>query len=124
MKLLLDQGCPRSAAGLLRDVGVDTLHVGEIGMAAAADSVILLRAFEEERVVVTLDADFHLLLALNEAIAPSVVRIRIQRLRAQAMTELILNVLRECSAELMQGVAATVEPTKIRIRRLPLLPEV
>ena len=124
MKLLLDQGCPRSAAGLLRDVGVDALHVGEIGMAAAADSTILLRALEEERVVVTLDADFHALLALNEAIAPSVVRIRIQRLRAQAMTELILNVLRECSAELMQGVAVTVEPNKIRIRRLPLLPKV
>ena len=124
MKLLLDQDCPRSAAVLLRDLGVDALHVGEIGMAASADSVILLRALEEGRVVVTLDADFHALLALNEAIAPSVVRIRIQRLRAQAMTELILNVLRECSAELMQGVAVTVEPNKIRIRRLPLLPKV
>ena len=124
MKLLLDQGCPRSAAGLLRDVGVDALHVGEISMAAAADSAILLRALKETRVVVTLDADFHALLALNEAIAPSVVRIRIQRLRAQAMTELILNVLRQCSAELMQGVAVTVEPNKIRIRRLPLLPKI
>ena len=95
MKLLLDQGCPRSAAGLLRDVGVDTLHVGEIGIAAVADSAILLWAFEEERVVVTLDADFHALFALSEAIAPSVVRIRIQRLRGQAMMELILNVLHE-----------------------------
>ena len=95
MKLLLDQGCPRSAAGLLRDVGVDVLHVGEIGMAAAADSTIILRALQEERIVVTLDADFHALLALNEAIAPSVIRIRIQRLRGQAMMELILNVLHE-----------------------------
>ena len=124
MKLLLDQGCPRSAAGLLRDVGVDALHVGEISMAAAADSAILLRALKETRVVVTLDADFHALLALNEAIAPSVVRIRIQRLRAQAMTKLILNVLSECSVELMQGVAVMVELNKIRIRRLPLLPKV
>ena len=124
MKLLLDQGCPRSAAGLLRDVGVDVLHVGEIGMAAAADSTIILRALQEERIVVTLDADFHALLALNEAIAPSVIRIRIQRLRGQAMMELILNVLHECSAELMQGVAVTVESNKIRIRRLPLLPKV
>ena len=124
MKLLLDQGCPRSAAGLLRDVGVDALHVGEISMAAAADSAILLRALKETRVVVTLDADFHALLALNEAIAPSVVRIRIQRLRAQAMTKLILNVLSECSVELMQGVAVMVELNKIRIRRLPLLPKI
>ena len=37
MKLLLDQGLPRSAASLLRDVGIDTLHFGEIGLAAATD---------------------------------------------------------------------------------------
>ena len=122
MKLLLDQGCPRSAGSLLREVGVDALHVAEIGMAGAKDSVILQQALEAQRIVVTLDADFHTLLALNEMIEPSVIRIRIQRLRAQAMTELILSILRECSTELIQGVAITVESNKIRMRRLPLLP--
>lgn len=43
MKLLLDQGLPRSAASLLSQRGVDTIHVGEIGMAAAADTEILVR---------------------------------------------------------------------------------
>jgi hypothetical protein len=32
MKLLLDQGLPLSAAALLSDAGIDTIHVGEIGM--------------------------------------------------------------------------------------------
>ena len=31
MKLLLDQGLPRTAAELLRAIGFDTLHIGEIG---------------------------------------------------------------------------------------------
>jgi hypothetical protein len=62
MKLLLDQGLPRSAAMLLREGGIDTLHVGEIGLAAATDNEILQRGRQEERVVVTLDADFHALL--------------------------------------------------------------
>lgn len=123
MKLLLDQGLPRSAAALLSDVGIDTIHVGEIGLSAAEDADILQRAREEERVVVTLDADFHTLLALNQATSPSVIRIRIQRLRAQELTELLLNAISECEEELQQGAAVTIEPSRIRIRRLPLLPD-
>ena len=41
MKLLLDQGLPRSAAGLLRNAGFDAVHTGEIGLARAEDAVIL-----------------------------------------------------------------------------------
>ena len=123
MKLLLDQGLPLSAAALLRDTGIDAIHVGEIAFSAAEDAEIIHRAIEEARIVVTLDADFHTLLALNEAIAPSVIRIRIERLRAQALTELLLSVINECEADLQQGAAVTVEPSRIRIRRLPLLPK-
>ena len=70
MKLLLDQGLPLSAAALLRDAGVDTLHVGKIGMSEAEDAEIIQRARDEGRVVATLDADFHTLLALDEATLP------------------------------------------------------
>lgn len=35
MKLLVDQGLPLSAAALLPDPGIDTMHVGEIGMSEA-----------------------------------------------------------------------------------------
>ncbi len=43
MKLLRDQGLPLSAAALLRDAGIDTVHVGEIGMAEAEDADIIQR---------------------------------------------------------------------------------
>lgn len=124
MKLLLDQGLPLSAAALLRDAGVDTIHVGEIGMSEAEDAEIIQRARDEGRVVATLDADFHTLLALDEATSPSAIRIRIERLRAQALTDLLLTVIIECAEELEQGSAVTIEPSRIRIRRLPLVPNV
>jgi predicted nuclease of predicted toxin-antitoxin system len=124
MKLLLDQGLPLSAAVLLRDAGIDTIHIGEIGMSEAKDAEIIQRAKEEERTVVTLDADFHTLLALEEAISPSVIRIRIERLRAQAFTNLLLIVIAECEEDIEQGSAITVEPSRIRIRRLPLVSDV
>ncbi|MBF2005023.1 DUF5615 family PIN-like protein [Chlorogloeopsis fritschii PCC 9212] len=124
MKLLLDQGLPRSTAILLRELGIDTIHIGEIGLSEAEDTEIIKMAREEGRVVVTLDADFHTLLALDEATFPSVIRIRIERLRAPALTELLLKVIDECEEELQQGAAVTIEPSRIRIRRLPLLPDV
>jgi len=124
MKLLLDQGLPLSAAALLRDASIDTIHVGEIGMSQAEDTEIIQKAREEERVVVTLDADFHTLLALDEAVSPSVIRVRIERLRAQALMDLLLMVIVECEEDIEQGSAISVEPSRIRIRRLPLIPDV
>ncbi len=123
MKLLLDQGLPFSAAALLRDADIDTIHVGEVGMSEAEDADIIQRARGEGRIVATLDADFHTLLALDVASTPSVIRIRIERLRAQALTDLLLMVLAKCEEELEQGAAVTVEPSRIRVRRLPLVPD-
>ncbi len=124
MKLLLDQGLPLSAAALLRDAGIDAIHVGELGMSEAEDADIIQRARDEEWIVATLDADFHTLLALSTAVTPSIIRIRIERLRAQALTDLLLTVVTECREDLEQGAAITVEPSRIRIRQLPLVPNV
>lgn len=120
MNLLLDQGLPRSAAALLREAGIDAVHTGEIGYATAEDAAILELAEQDERIVVTLDADFHMLLALSGASSPSVIRIRIERLRAESVADLILNILHNWSDELAAGCALTVQSRGIRFRRLPL----
>ena len=74
MKLLLDQGLPRTAAEALGRVGFDAVHTGAIGLAKASDEDILERARREGETVVTFDADFHALLALSNAAAPAVIR--------------------------------------------------
>jgi predicted nuclease of predicted toxin-antitoxin system len=124
MKLLLDQGLPLSAATLLRNENIDAIHVGEISMSEAEDIEIIRRARHENRIVVTLDADFHTLLAMDAAVTPSIIRIRIERLRAQELTTLLLKVIIECKEDLDQGAAITVEPRRIRTRRLPLVSNV
>ena len=70
MKILLDEGLPRRAAALLRDRGIDAVHVTEIADASTADDVILEEARKAGRIVVTLDADFHALLAIQGSAAP------------------------------------------------------
>ena len=121
MKLLLDQGLPRSTVHSLREKGFEALHVGEISLASASDTKILEFALQNHRVLVTLDADFHALLALSGAKEPSVIRTRIEGLRTEDHARLLAHVLSTCKEELEKGSMVTVTESGIRVRRLPLL---
>jgi len=121
LKLLLDQGLPRSAAAQLRGLGFDAVHAGDIGMATAADRDLLEHARQDGRTVVTLDADFHTLLALSNAVSPSVVRLRLEGLRGYEIASLMKRVIASCEADLRSGAMVTVDETRIRVRRLPLI---
>jgi predicted nuclease of predicted toxin-antitoxin system len=120
MKLLLDQGLPRSTAVILRSAGIDAVHTAEIGLATSTDADILEHGRLEGRVVVTLDADFHLLVATTNATEPSVIRIRIERLQGEALANLLQYLLNRHSADLRRGVLMTVQKGRVRFRRLPL----
>lgn len=121
IKLLLDQGLPRSAVQYLSDGDMHTLHVGNIGAFAASDEEILELARRDGRIVVTLDADFHALLALSGASSPSVIRVRIEGLRGQDLAQLLRDTLSICHEELRQGALVTVQDKRIRLRLLPLI---
>ena len=120
MKFLLDQGLPRSTIGFLAALGHEAEHVGAIGMSAASDRSILSAGKEREAVVVTLDADFHAILALTNATAPSVIRIRIQGMKGEVAARVIQKVFDAAKEDLHAGVAATVTDRRLAIRRLPL----
>lgn len=120
MRLLLDQGLPRGAAAVLREAGWDAEHVGERGMSRAEDCAILETARQENRIVITLDADFHALLAIKGHATPSVLRIREEGLKSQTIAELIQRVFAQASDDLKQGALVTVSNNKIRIKRLPI----
>ncbi len=124
MKVLLDQGLPRTAVTLLRAAGIDAVHVGDIGYATAEDAAILQLGATEQRTIITLDADFHTLLIHSGATLPSVIRIRIEGLRAEAIAHLIQTVIYQCQNDLEHGAMVTVQEHRLRIRRLPLVREV
>lgn len=120
IKMLLDQGLPRTAASLLRERGWDVQHVSERGMSKAEDAAIIALARQEQRMVVTLDADFHALLAVAGATGPSVLRIRMEGLKADQVAALIERVLVLASDELSQGAMITLAEGKVRIKLLPV----
>lgn len=120
IKLLLDQGLPRTAANLLRERGWDAQHVSECGMSRSEDVAIIAHARQEDRMVVTLDADFHALLALSGATRPSVLRIRMEGLTVIPVVLLIERVLALAADELNQGAMITLVDGIARIKFLPI----
>jgi predicted nuclease of predicted toxin-antitoxin system len=121
VKLLLDQGLPRSAAPLLLRSEIESIHVSDLGLSSASDEEILAWAKREGRVVVTLDADFHSLLAQSGASGPSVIRFRIEGLRGEGLAELLLDVIGRCEEYLKTGAMVTVTERRIGVRKLPVL---
>ena len=120
MKLLLDQGLPRSTVRHLAEMGIAAEHVGDLDMATASDWHILESARDRQAVVVTLDSDFHALLATARAVSPSVVRVRIEGLKGEQLAPLLERVLALAGTELEGGAAVSVTTDRIRVRRLPI----
>jgi predicted nuclease of predicted toxin-antitoxin system len=120
MKLILDQGLPRSTVKHLAAAGISAEHVGDLGMATASDNAILEVALQRQAVVVTLDADFHHLLAASRATWPSVVRIRMNELKGDQVAAILVQVISVASAEFAAGAVVSVTTHRIRVRTLPI----
>ena len=120
MKLLLDQGLPRSLVHSLSGSGHPTTHVADLAMAAAPDEDILALAIREHAVIVTMDSDYHTLLALRGLSWPSVIRVREQSLRSDDLLALLLPVLELIETELRAGVAVSLTRRRLRYQRLPV----
>lgn len=120
IRLLLDQGLPRSAVAVLKKVGWDVVHTFEVGLSRAADVELLEVARRESRTVVTLDADFHALLAVANANSPSVIRIRLEGLRGENLAELLISIWPKISRQVEKGALVTVTESALRIRSLPI----
>ena len=119
--VLLDQGLPRAAAPLLRAVGIDSLHLADVGMSSADDADVLAEARRRGWFVATLDSDFATLLAASGASEPSVIHLRVQGLTAGPLADLLVKVVALKGPELSAGAVVTVlPPARVRHRLLPL----
>ncbi len=89
-------------------------------MSGATDQEILAWSLEREAAIVTLDADFHAILAVSGATGPSVVRLRRQGLDAFAVLEIIEAVLAGYESDLTLGSLVIVKLNKTTCHRLPI----
>ncbi len=121
MRLLVDENLSVRIAARLGEAGYDALHVTTVGLGSTGDAVILEAAAEGGQVVLTADADFSTMLALQGRSQPSVLMLRSSdHLTPDEQADLILRTLEQVGGELEDGAIASVTPERIRIRTLPI----
>jgi predicted nuclease of predicted toxin-antitoxin system len=121
VKFLVDNALSPVVSDALQAAGHDSAHVRRRGLATAADEVLLDLAAEEQRVVISADTDFASLLAMRGARVPSVILFRHgAEHRPDEQARLLLANLSAIESALAEGSLVTIEPSRIRIRRLPV----
>ena len=118
--LLLDQGVPVDAVGMFRKLGYRATHLSELGMKSHSDAEIIKVAVERHSAILTLDADFHALIAVQRLARPSVIRLRVAGCRAEAFVEILEPVLERFDSEILNGALISVRGTRVTCRLLPV----
>jgi predicted nuclease of predicted toxin-antitoxin system len=126
MRFLLDENVSHRVASHLKAAGHDAVHVSEIGLTSTEDFVILARARDEDRVLISCDHDFVQMLFASGDTRPSLILVReIEILSSAEIASLLVQALATELTELLSaGAIATLTPDRVRVRPLPLRPDV
>jgi len=120
LKFLVDAALSPVLADELRRAGHDAVHLIHYDMLRAEDTEVLARAHDEERVIVSADTDFAMLLATRKDTRPSFILFRHRRRSAGAQARQLIALLPTIEDSLNEGSIVVVEESRVRVRRLPI----
>jgi predicted nuclease of predicted toxin-antitoxin system len=120
MKFLADMGISPRTVSWLKSAGYDAIHLVEQGLEKLPDNEILIKARNEERIILTVDLDFAQLLAIDRASLPSVILFRLGNESYEVINQFLAEVLNRFESELEVGAIISVTDKSLRLRRLPI----
>ena len=120
MKLIVDMNLSPRWVGVLADAGVEAAHWSTLGAKNAPDVQIMAYARMNDYVVLTHDLDFSAILAATHGEKPSVVQIRADDVSPDVIGKQVITALRQMASELEEGALITIDPSRTRLRVLPL----
>ena len=105
----------------LRKLGWEIVRVSEVMDKRSKDVEILEYARSHNKVVITQDLDFSMLLAVGGYEKPSVINLRLENANPKFVTSRIIQVVSEMEKELAVGIVVSVDETSARYRNLPII---
>ena len=117
MKLIADEGVDRPVVERLRQDGHDVVYVAELSP-SVPDEEVLQQANARGAVLLTADKDFGELVFRQGLVHSGVVLLRLAGLDNATRAEIVAEVCRNRTGELI-GAFSVVSPGQIRIRRRP-----
>ncbi|MFB2982406.1 DUF5615 family PIN-like protein [Microseira sp. BLCC-F43] len=120
IKLIGDMNISPQTVTALQQQGWDIIRVLDVLPASASDVEILNFARQENRVIVTHDLDFSMLVALSGYNQPSLITLRLSSTDLNTVNQKLLEILPQIEQQLQAGSAITIEDTAVRIRQLPI----
>lgn len=120
MKFLADMGISPRTVNYLKIKGYDAIHLIDQGLEKLEDSVILEKARQENRIVLTVDLDFGYLLAVSGALLPSVILFRLGNESYEIINDRLDEVLLKYEEYLKTGAIISVRDDSDKVRKLPI----
>jgi predicted nuclease of predicted toxin-antitoxin system len=123
-KIIVDVNLAVRWAKVLSEQGIEAVHWTELGASNAQDIEIMTYARQNGYSVFTNDLDFSAILISTRASGPSVIQIRAEDTRPEALVKQVTDAIIKFSTAIEQGTIITIDPNKTRVHILPfVLPE-
>jgi predicted nuclease of predicted toxin-antitoxin system len=121
MQFLIDNALSPKLAEMLRENGIEAVHVREIGLHAAPDIVIFDNAKNNGQIIVSADTDFSAILARLKSTTPSVILFRTSRKQTEYLFDLLTRTIGRFKSDLELGCVLVFDDRRVRVRMLPIM---
>jgi predicted nuclease of predicted toxin-antitoxin system len=120
IRFLADMGVSQTTVHYLKNRGFDVTHLRDEGLQRASDAMIMKKAREEDRTILTFDLDFGAILASSKDSKPSVIIFRLDNCLPTDVNDLLSRIIHQIENPVSSGAIVLIEQDRFRIRHLPI----
>ena len=121
IRVLIDVSLSPTWTETFSAAGLESVHWSTVGDPRATDQAVMGWAADKGYIVFTHDLDFGALIAVTRAKGPSVIQVRAQDVLPESLGAAVISAISRFRAELEQGALVSLDPSRARVRMLPIV---